>query len=224
VYKEFFELNFRLNSMMEKQALAIQFVFDSVLQELSNQIPCKLTRQFRPLSVTGPREKKLGYFGIENDGLTLSYYGKGQTREDVVMIRSNFAVNLGQQGFYFEIDIIEEGTSRALAIGICRTDCLLQGMPGWYPGSIGYHGDDGNIFLGDSGRVEPTNVLFGKYDVVGCGYAIKRGIIFFTKNGRTVWEIPFQDQREYFLVGGIHSMNAVVRFNFGEKPFKCSGM
>jgi len=221
IYKEFIVLNLRLISMMDEQALSIQLVFDSILRELTNPIPIQMKRKPQLYSIMGPKEK-LDYFRVENDGLTVIYQGRGQTKDDVVLMRSNFAVDLEKQDFYFEIDILQQGASMSLGIGILRTDCYLQGMPGWYRGSIGYHGDDGNIFLGDTGRIEPTNTQFKQGDTVGCGYTIYRRVLFFTKNGRTIWEIPFRDQGEYFLVAGLHSMNSVIRFNFGDSHFKYS--
>jgi SPRY domain len=68
-----------------------------------------------------------------------------------------------------------------VAIGLCKSESRLTGMPGWRRGSWGYHGDDGKIFAeGTGGNYGP---LYGTGDVVGCGIDLQSGIIFFTKNG-----------------------------------------
>jgi Ran-binding protein 9/10 len=55
-------------------------------------------------------------------------------------------------------------------------------MPGWEPGSWGYHGDDGKIFWdGQDAEYGPT---YGAEDVVGCGVDFTTNSAFFTKNGR----------------------------------------
>ena len=74
-----------------------------------------------------------------------------------------------------------------LGIGVCEERSPLQGMPGWYPGSWGYHADDGNVFIHDGvGRgYGPT---YSSGDVVGCGMDPCTKSIFFTKNGRYLGE------------------------------------
>lgn len=68
-------------------------------------------------------------------------------------------------------------------MGICHLECPSEGMPGWYPGSWGYHGDDGNFFdqKEDGQKYGPT---YGAGDVVGCGVDFVDRSAFFTKNGQ----------------------------------------
>ena len=62
-------------------------------------------------------------------------------------------------------------------------------MPGWRRPSIGYHGDDGNIFRGQShlasglpfGGATPP---FTAGDTVGCGIDSEDNSCFYTLNGR----------------------------------------
>lgn len=66
---------------------------------------------------------------------------------------------------YFEVQLINTGEEqylllifkyfhfliknacRMIGIGIAREN-YLDAMPGWKKGSIGYHGDDGRVFIG----------------------------------------------------------------------------
>jgi hypothetical protein len=50
-------------------------------------------------------------------------------------------------GAYFEITVIELGETNIITLGICTTSYPLLGQqPGWRTGSVGYHGDDGNVY------------------------------------------------------------------------------
>ncbi|KAL6080540.1 Ran-binding protein 10 [Balamuthia mandrillaris] len=93
----------------------------------------------------------------------------------------------------------------------------INAAPGWRAGSYGYHGDDGKLYL-ESGFGRPWGApLFTSGDTVGCGVDLRRGDLFFTKNGEFVGvakrgiKAPFS----YFAVCALHSVGAVVRFNFG---------
>ncbi len=55
-------------------------------------------------------------------------------------------------------------------------------MPGWTPGSWGYHGDDGRKFS-DFEASELYGPTYGAGDVVGCGIDFMTKSAFFTKNG-----------------------------------------
>jgi Ran-binding protein 9/10 len=70
-------------------------------------------------------------------------------------------------------------------------------MPGWFPGSWAYHGDDGCLFVGTFWGNAPTSDFgeageFHVNDVVGVGLNLVTGEGFCTLNGQR------QDVGEYF--------------------------
>lgn len=105
-------------------------------------------------------------------------------------------------------------------------------MPGWEQDTIGYHGDDGNLY-----RERGTGVKYGPLyttgETVGCGINFFDKYIFFTKNGvslRIEYEFnfdgyPFGALNKSKIVGemypmcGMESPNESITVNFGEKPF-----
>ncbi|RIB20088.1 concanavalin A-like lectin/glucanase domain-containing protein [Gigaspora rosea] len=84
--------------------------------------------------------------------------------------------------FYFEVDIINEGKNKEIEIGFCENRANLSGFPGWYDGSWGYHGDDGNFYC-CSGSGNPYGPLFSTGDTIGCYLNFKNNNVFYTKNG-----------------------------------------
>jgi len=61
-------------------------------------------------------------------------------------------------------------------------------MPGWFDGTFGYHGDDGQKYLG-SGDGLLYSRAYKVGDIVGCGVD-KGGNLFFTKNGVHLGKAP----------------------------------
>ena len=69
---------------------------------------------------------------------------------------------------YFEMEILSRGESGALAIGVASRTYPLHVHPGWNPGAIGYHADDGKVFIG-RGIGEEFGPVCGEGDRMGCG-------------------------------------------------------
>jgi hypothetical protein len=58
-------------------------------------------------------------------------------------------------------------------------------IPGWEPNSIGYHSDDGNIFIAKT-TGDPYGPVFMDGDVIGCCVDYVNKVVFFTKNGEAL--------------------------------------
>ena len=96
---------------------------------------------------------------------------------------------------YFEYEIVDNGRETAIGIGVGEREYPLGRMPGWDENSIGYHADDGNMFLNGT-----VNYKYGPLcslgDRMGCGidYNNPRAtsghvFVFFTKNGKQVGKL-----------------------------------
>ena len=109
---------------------------------------------------------------------------------------------------YFEIHILNEGTSCALGIGLGSSCYRLTRMPGWDIGSIGYHADDGKLF-----HSTPIGRIFGLdchlKDTMGCGvdYSSQEHAyvtVWFTRNGELAGppeKFPLSKDGLYPLIG-----------------------
>lgn len=80
-----------------------------------------------------------------------------------------------------------------IAIGVCRASTTLATYPGWLKGTLGYHGDDGGIFVG-SGLAVQTLETFTTGDTVGFGVNFDQSIMFHTKNGRFLGKLSAMAQ------------------------------
>ncbi|XP_059468342.1 SPRY domain-containing protein 3-like isoform X2 [Neocloeon triangulifer] len=108
---------------------------------------------------------------IKLNGPVLEYKGKGKSIIDVGLAQAKQALNTTNH--YFEIEIIDPGESCYIAIGLTNREFPRYRHPGWNKGSIGYHADDGKIFIG-SGVGEPFGPRCHKGDRMGCGIHFPR--------------------------------------------------
>ena len=63
---------------------------------------------------------------------------------------------ISTRNHYFEIEIVNPGYSCYIAIGLARKNYPKNRHPGWNPGSIAYHADDGKVRWADMMCVEFT--------------------------------------------------------------------
>jgi hypothetical protein len=68
-----------------------------------------------------------------------------------------------------------------ICIGLSELDVTRDLLPGWPPGSVAYHGDDGCVFNG-MGNADAWGPTFGAGEVVGCGI-FPNGNVYFTRSG-----------------------------------------
>ncbi len=104
-----------------------------------------------------------------DDGLTLEYGGDGSANQDVAIAQSKH--KLDANNHYFEMAILSTGFKGALAIGLAKSNYPLNVHPGWNKGSIGYHADDGKLFV-EQGAGHPFGPPCSDGDIMGCGIRI----------------------------------------------------
>ena len=100
------------------------------------------------------------------DGRTLEYCGHGGDAQDPTLAQAKFP--LSKVNHYFELVILSSGKVGAIAIGLGKSSYPLHTHPGWSSGAVGYHADDGRLFVEREMGVE-----FGppcsEGDRMGCG-------------------------------------------------------
>ncbi|KAK7420800.1 hypothetical protein QQX98_002604 [Neonectria punicea] len=142
--------------------------------------------------------------------------------------------------FYFEVTVLKNSNSRILGLGFCDDQAPTIGMPGWFTGSWGYHGDDGYFFIESGQGFAPTgdfgpSAAYAAGDVAGVGMNLETGEGFCTLNGKRRDVGPafeggkFKFGKWYPCVGvdaeeegvGLHF---VVNFDGSDRhPFKYAG-
>uniref|UniRef100_A0A8V0ZYQ9 SPRY domain containing 3 n=1 Tax=Gallus gallus TaxID=9031 RepID=A0A8V0ZYQ9_CHICK len=121
------------------------------------------------------------------DGDTLSYHGDSGEVGCYVAPRP-----LTRDNNYFEVSIVDSGVRGAIAVGLVPQHYSLEHPPGWLPGSVAYHADDGKLYSGRAkGRQFGTKCSSG--DRIGCGiervsFEVQTAQVFFTKNGKRLLE------------------------------------
>jgi hypothetical protein len=118
---------------------------------------------------------------------------------------------------YFEIEITCFGEDGAIGIGLAPGDYPLDNEPGWLPGSIGYHCDDGRLYEG-VGRGRRIHEPGWQGHKLGCGISNlneKEGkvTVFFTHNDEKLpenYELKLPKQGGLFPTIGMASSGEVI--------------
>ncbi|KAL6049517.1 Ran-binding protein 9 [Balamuthia mandrillaris] len=166
------------------------------------------------------------------------FFAKNSRKERALMIRSDVPIPALRSCilqhaeelalfYYFEITVDSAPKDCAIGLGLCPVNHSGLGMPGWDGGSFGYHSDDGKKFSHETGGFgHPFGPLYGKGDVIGCGWNMTTGKLYYTKNGGFIGFAfegvhPSDDSSSsgFYPVIGLHTGGVKLTVNFGQSPF-----
>ncbi|KAK7492337.1 hypothetical protein BaRGS_00016434, partial [Batillaria attramentaria] len=115
---------------------------------------------------------------------------------------------------YFEIEIVSKGSDAdGQGIGLVSGNCEAFVYPGWTLQSIGYHNDDGGLYVegGDRKPQSNENLVCKEGDRMGCGVIFPRDVtktnerepilvlVYFTKNGELAYTKRMRQPRGGFF-------------------------
>ena len=168
------------------------------------------------LTATGPVYAPVSVFSSERirvQGNRFQYAGDSTTRVGCYQLASH---QLDSQFSYFEMTIVSSGSNGASGIGVTYKGYPLNSMPGWLKNSVGFHGDDGQLFCGVY-QGQPFHSPAKEGDVIGCGLKLSHGKprVFFTCNGTKVGEVPVNiPDGGFYPTIGMHDEGEEVDVNF----------
>jgi Ran-binding protein 9/10 len=171
---------------------------------------------------------------VIEDGMEAKYGTVGGTTDaDAACVRSDHPIPPSCEVYYFEVEILSRGVSgfvhsyfthhRYIGIGFCGASVKLNRLPGWDPGSWGYHGDDGHKFRGQ-GIGKSYGPTFTTGDTIGCCIDFGKEIAFYTKNGTELGTAfdgisPDKIRMDLYPTVGLRTSGEHVHVNFGKSPF-----
>ncbi|KAF3588134.1 hypothetical protein F2Q69_00030041 [Brassica cretica] len=159
-----------------------------------------------------------GFVIVSPDKLSVKYTNANLHGYDVGVAQANKPAPFKCLTYYFEILVKDAGAKGKVAIGFTKEGFIMRRQPGWEVNSCGYHGDDGNIYLG-KGTGEAFGPTYTTGDTVGGGINYASQEFFFTKNGALVGKIPKDIKGHLFPTVAVHSQNEEVSVNFGKQKF-----
>lgn len=118
-----------------------------------------------------------------------------------------FGLGASRVGIYFEVTITELGPPHIarLAIGFTCLPYPSWSLPGWHCGSFAVHGNNGNLFVNDSGTGKPFMSPFKRGETIGIGYNLDRMVCYGTRNGNyeVEWNLSGDaiDQEQHYFCG-----------------------
>jgi hypothetical protein len=121
----------------------------------------------------------------------IGYFRSGN--QGKICLRADFPFPPRNQGLpYFEISILQPDDSESepsiVAVGLTgEFTNQIYAHPGWNAWSLGYHGDDGDIYEEVSrGGHSTGGRTYGPENTVGCGIDFENGQYLFTLDGKVV--------------------------------------
>ncbi|KAG5464479.1 hypothetical protein LSCM1_00669 [Leishmania martiniquensis] len=119
--------------------------------------------------------------------------------------------------YYYEVYVVDLYQGGYVSVGLGPADYSLSQMPGWDPDSFAYDGLEGTVYTNRNARV--IGFTFGMGDVVGCGWNLETGDIFWTRNGKSVHSVKATVMSAQLspLIG--MKGKGCVLVNFGSRPF-----
>ena len=157
------------------------------------------------------------YLDVSHDNLTVTYIGRGRDDTEAAAIRADASIpSMHLPVFYFEIKVESKGRDGYMSVGIMTTRCPMDKLVGWEAESLGYHGDDGLLFKGNSGHGDEFGPEWSQGDVVGCGIDFVEQRAFFVKNGIIVnyCELPKVGTSAWYPAVGLRTPGEKVRIDF----------
>ncbi|KAJ1853758.1 hypothetical protein GGH12_004686 [Coemansia sp. RSA 1822] len=151
---------------------------------------------------------------------TVKYTGPGRHDTDASMILTDVCIPSRTGVYYYEVYIKSRGQNGYIGIGLARGGLVSTRLPGWDPGSWGYHGDDGHVF-GGAGSGTRYGPRYSTGDTVGCGIDFMKRRIFFTRNGAFLGHVfdAIDISKDLYPCVGMRTPGEHLVANFGRKPF-----
>ena len=142
------------------------------------------------------------------------YTGSGG-QEQMGVVQS--AIPLSPSRSYFEVTVVSPGEEGYIGVGLAHMNYPLEWQPGWGPGSIGLHIDDGQLFHGPKVMEHIMPPCPYKSTVIGCGAIFPPGEfpgvveVYFTVNGKLIArKLSFFPLPGYYPTIGLNSVGSVV--------------
>lgn len=190
-------------------------VGEFLYRELTKNIQCNIPVP-NHLKISEPSK----LINISENGLNAYYISKENL---CLTLRTDIPIPNSVGLYYFEVEIIHIGDT--IGIGFINKDFNLQNkIPGWESNSIGYHSDDGLLYLCNS-IGEKYGPVYTTGDFIGCCINTIEKYVFFTKNGEKLKQISYKDDLnmnssiEYYPAIGMRKHKQEIRCNFGQSKF-----
>ncbi|KAK9765250.1 Protein ssh4 [Basidiobolus ranarum] len=132
-------------------------------------------------------------------------------------VQTNLPLPFRETVCYFEVKIFDKPTDTIVAIGLGTKPFPSWRLPGRNRHSVGYH-SNGSRYCNDPFDGRPFGPEIHEGDVVGCGYRVQSGTIFFTHNGVKINPLVSGAHYNFFPTIGANGPCA-LHVNFGQMGF-----
>ncbi|XP_070180872.1 uncharacterized protein [Littorina saxatilis] len=177
-----------------------------------------------------------GWKGITRDNEAMTFtltYPDSSTKRDAYNVQCPLAFT--KNFHYFEVEVLEKASEKeGQGIGLVSGNCEAFVYPGWTSNTIGYHNDDGGLYVNGE---DPEPNSKKEYccrpgDKMGCGVIFPKEVtkhnerepilllVYFTKNGQLTYTRRMRQPRGGFFpcIALFHTGDSVKLDVTAERP------
>ncbi|KAK0667487.1 ankyrin repeat-containing domain protein [Cercophora samala] len=169
---------------------------------------------------------------IGQDGLCITFHGGGWSSLPLCLRSDHPFAPYSRNAAYFEVKFESsnmngmDGPSESMiSVGLCGELADMTGAhSGWRPLSVGYHSDNGGLYL-ENGHRDTIHEKYGLGSTVGCGIDYETEELFFTLDGKIMIQrkCPNLIFRKLYPCVAQSYREAKVTVNFGSEKFAWEG-
>ncbi|XP_076441960.1 uncharacterized protein LOC143280992 [Babylonia areolata] len=179
-----------------------------------------------------------GWTGITRDNEAMTFTLTRPDSKDREAYNVQCPLAISKHFHYFEIEVLKKSSyEHGQGIGLVSGNCEAFVYPGWMPQTIGYHNDDGGLYVNGENSEPKDKFRCVAGDRMGCGVVFPKDVrssserepilvlVYFTRNGQLAYTKRMRQPRGgFFPCIALYEKDDSVRLDVNAEPPEFPGV